>query len=186
MRSFSTNVQNALAQNDIRVFYLMKLEFNSTYHFTTHNKDITYAGQVFSAANGVIGLDRPSNNNVLDRSPFSMQFADLSQEMYSEFVSGVVGKDISVWVGFFDSNNQPLTALEDVLLIYKGTADNPVVNNDFDEVVASIEASSPMSDLDAVNSIWVSRDGMDQFSTTDTAFDEIYQNREVEVKWGKE
>jgi hypothetical protein len=30
-----------------------------------------------------------------------------------------------------------------------------------------------------------SRDGMDQRSSTDTSFDEIYKNSEINLKWGK-
>jgi hypothetical protein len=42
-----------------------------------------------------------------------------------------------------------------------------------------------MSDLDAVNTFYVSRDGMDQKSFSDTSFDDMYQDIEIKYKWGK-
>ena len=42
-----------------------------------------------------------------------------------------------------------------------------------------------MADLDSVNVIYSSKDGMDQLSATDTSFDEIYDGAEIATKWGK-
>jgi hypothetical protein len=39
--------------------------------------------------------------------------------------------------------------------------------------------------LDAVNVFYTSRDGMDQRSTTDTSFDDMFEDGEIKYKWGK-
>ena len=51
--------------------------------------------------------------------------------------------------------------------------------------LAIIEGTSPMSDLDLVNPFITSADGMDQKNASDTSFDEIYENSEITLKWGK-
>ena len=42
-----------------------------------------------------------------------------------------------------------------------------------------------MSDLDMVKPFISSKDGMDQKSATDTSFDEVYEDNEITLKWGK-
>jgi hypothetical protein len=105
--------------------------------------------------------------------------------MIQEFRSNVVGMPITVNVGFLDLNGNALTGTDDVVVAYKGFVDSPSINNDFESKTAVIEGTSPMSDLDAVNSFFTSRDGMDQKSTTDTTFDDMFENVDIKHKWGK-
>jgi hypothetical protein len=69
--------------------------------------------------------------------------------------------------------------------VYQGYVDTPIISNDWDSKTAVIEGTSPMSDLDAVNVFYTSRDGMDQRSTTDTSFDDMFEDGEIKYKWGK-
>jgi hypothetical protein len=185
MRTFSTNVQNVLDGETIQFFYLIKLEFSSDYFFTSYNSDIPYDGDTYLSDGGLVEFDSPSLNSVVDREAYKIVIADQVNEMLSEFRLGVVGKVIEVRVGFLDSNGVPMTDPEDVILIYRGFVDSPSVSNDFEQKLAIIEGTSPMSDLDAINDFISSKDGMDQVSATDTSFDSIFKDNEVLIKWGK-
>jgi hypothetical protein len=88
-------------------------------------------------------------------------------------------------VALRDANGDLLLGTSDVINVYKGVVDKPVINNDFETKLAVLEGTSPMSDLDMTRSFVSSKDGMDQRSTTDTSFDEIYDGSEITVKWGK-
>jgi len=56
MRVFSSAVQTAIDSNNLKFFYLIKLEFSSTYHFCSYHRDITYDGDIYLtiALNGFI------------------------------------------------------------------------------------------------------------------------------------
>ena len=69
--------------------------------------------------------------------------------------------------------------------VYKGVVDKPLINNNFDTKLAVLEGTSPMSDLDMVRSFMTSKAGMDQRSASDTSFDEIFDDKQITVKWGK-
>jgi hypothetical protein len=111
--------------------------------------------------------------------------------MVEEFRINVVGKPITVKVALLDSNEEPLLGSGEVLSVYSGTVDSPSIDNSFEEKLAILEGTSPMSDLDMTRSFLTSKDSMTQnrlnssASDTDTSFDEVYENHQITLKWGK-
>lgn len=186
MRTFSSTVKSILDSNNIKFFFLIKLEFVQTYYLTSYSSDIEFEGNVYSANGGLYEYDSPKMSSVVDRESYKIIIADLSNNMLQEFMANVVGKPITVYAGFIDpATNQPILNPSDVIMVYKGFVDKPGINNDFESKYATIEGTSPMSDLDAVNVFYVSRDGMDQKNLNDTSFDDMYQDIEIKYKWGK-
>jgi len=185
MRTFSSAVQTVLDSDNINFIYLITLEFNSTYHFTSYNTDITYSGNTYLSDGGLYEFDTPKFSSVVDREAYKVVITDLLDEMAAEFELNVVGKGVDVKVALLDSNGYPMLGTNDVLSIYKGYVDAPRITNDFEQKLAVIECTSPMSDLDTTRSFFTSKDGMDQVSSSDTSFDEIFENKEISLKWGK-
>jgi hypothetical protein len=186
MREFSTNLASVLFNSDnITYFYLIKLSFSSTYYLTSYATDLDFDGQTYTADSGILDIEAPKFNKVVDRESYNVVLSDIGGTMLTEFRNNVVGKDIEVRLGFLDANGDPMLSTADVKLIYKGFVDSPSINNDFEGITASIEGTSPMADLDTVNNFISSKDGMDQKSSTDTTFDSIYKDNEIKLKWGK-
>jgi hypothetical protein len=185
-RSFSSLVQTAIDSGNFKYFFLVKLEFSSNYYFTSHYADISWDGQTWLSDGGVFEFDSPKFSSIVDREAYRVVITDLVDNMAAEFKAGVVGSDISVWVGIIDPiTNLPLTGTDDMISLYKGYVDSPSIENNWDTKLASIEGTSPMADLDFVNVFMVSKDGMDQKSATDTSFDSIFEDSELTLKWGK-
>lgn len=190
-RTFSTNFQNALDSDNIRYFFLIEVDLPSgTDYYTSHSSDITWPttnGNTYISDGGMFEVEPPKFSSVVDREAYKIVLTDINDSLADEFktANGIVGNDIHVRVGLLNSNNQPLLADDDIVSIYKGFVDSPSITNSWETKLATIEGSSPMADLDQVNLFMVSRDGMDQKSTTDTSFDEIFGDREITLKWGK-
>jgi len=186
MRTFSNAVQTVINSGNIKFFYLIELQFSTTYRLTSYNTDIVYDGNTYLADGGLYEIDTPKFSSVIDREAYKVIVADLADEMAAEFELNVVGKPVSVKLGLVDNTtNEPMLSTSDVLSVYDGFVDTPRLSNDFEEKLAMIECTSPMADLDAVNTFFSSKDGMDQRSSTDTSFDQIFDNKEVSIKWGK-
>jgi len=185
MRTFSSAVQTVLDSDSINFIYLIELQFNSTYRFTSYNTNITYGGNTFIADGGLYEFDTPKFSSVVDREAYRVVIADQLDEMAAEFELNVVGKPVEVKVALLDANGYPMLGTTDVLSIYKGYVDAPKITNDFEQKLAVIECTSPMSDLDTTKALYTSKDGMDQVSLSDTSFDEIFDNKEITLKWGK-
>jgi len=185
MRIFSTAVQQVLSTNNIKFFYLIELNFNQNYYLTSYSSDIVYNGNTYQSESGLFEVDSPKFNTVLDREAYKIVLLDFQDEMSAEFKANVVGKPVRVKLGLLDSNNNPLVGSNDIVDVYNGTVDSPVIDINWDNKVAILEGASPMSDLDAVNSFISSKAGMDQVSSTDTSFDFIFEDSEAEIKWGK-
>ena len=185
MRQFSTAVQTVLDSDLIEYAFLIKLSFNSTYYLTSNSYDVVYDGNTYLANSGLYSFDSPKFSTVVDRESYKVVISELFDEMMPEFKLNVVGKPIEVFVALRDANGDLLMTTSDVLNVYKGTVDKPSISNDFDQKLAILEGTSPMSDLDLVRSFITSKDGMDQKSSTDTSFDDIYDGNEVTLKWGK-
>lgn len=185
MRTFSSAVQTVLGSDIINFAFLIKLGFNSSYYLTSNSYDVTYGGDTYLANGGLYEFDSPKLSTVLDRESYKIVVSELLGEMMPEFALNVVGKPVEVRVALFDASGQLLLDPADVLLVYKGVVDKPTIKNDGDLKLAIIEGTSPMSDLDMVRPFITSKDGMDQRSATDTSFDEVYDNTEITLKWGK-
>lgn len=185
MRQFSTAVQTVLDSDLIEYAFLIKLSFNSTYYLTSNSYDVVYDGNTYLANGGLYEFDSPKFSTVVDRESYRVVISELFDEMMPEFKLNVVGKPIEVFVALRDANGDLLLSTSDVLNVYKGTVDKPSISNDFDQKLAILEGTSPMSDLDLVRTFITSKDGMDQRSSTDTSFDDIYDGTEVTLKWGK-
>lgn len=185
MRTFSTAVQTVLDSDLIEFAFLIKLGFNSNYYLTSNSYDVVYNGNTYLANGGLYEFDSPKFSTVIDRESYRVVISELLNEMLPEFKSNVVGKSIEVFVALQDANGQLLLTTSDVLNIYKGVVDKPSIVNDFETKLAVLEGTSPMSDLDMVKTFISSKDGMDQKSTTDTSFDEVYEDSEIMMKWGK-
>lgn len=185
MRQFSTDLQTVLDSDVIEYAFLIKLSFNSTYYITSNSYDVVYEGNTYLADSGLFNVDSPKTSTVVDRESYTIMVADLLNEMLAEFKSNVVGKPVEVYLAFKDSSGDLMLSSTDVIKVYKGTVDKPSISNDFEEKIATLEGTSPMSDLDLVRSFITSKDGMDQKSETDTSFDEIYEGSEITIKWGK-
>jgi hypothetical protein len=185
MRTFSSAVQTVINSDSLKYIFLIKLSFSSDYFFTSYHRDITFNSDTYLADGGLYEYDPPKFSSVVDRESYKVIIADLTNAMAAEFRANVIGKPIDVKVALLDSSGYPLLNTSDVLSIYSGFVDKPSLDNSFEEKLAIIEGTSPMSDLDMVRSFMTSKSGMDQKSATDTSFDEVYENKEVSLKWGK-
>ena len=163
----------------------MELNLNSDYRFTSYHSDLVYDGQTYLADGGMFEFDPPKFSSVVDREAYRIVVADQSGAMAAEFKLNVIGKPITVKVALVGTDGQPMLNTADVLSIYNGFVDAPSITNDFEQKLAIIEGTSPMSDLDMVRSFVTSKAGMDQHSSTDSSFDEVYDNKQTSVKWGK-
>jgi len=198
MRTFSSTVQNLISTDNFNFFYLVELNFSNNYYFTTAPNDISHgeftslpagcsltSADSFVSDGGLLSIDPPKYSSVVDREAYKITLSDLSDVMLGEFNANVIGKGITVWLGIYDANFQPLLNTSDILLAYKGFVDSPGIANDWENKVATLEGTSPMSDLDRVNPFVTSKAGMDQISSTDTSFDTIFKDSALELKWGK-
>lgn len=185
MRQFSTAVQTVLDSDLIEYAFLIKLQFNTTYYLTSNSYDVVYDGNTYLANGGLYEFDSPKFSTIVDRESYKVVISDLLDEMLAEFKINVVGKPIEVLVALRDASGDLLLTTSDVIYAYKGTVDKPSISNDFDEKLAILEGTSPMSDLDLVRPFVTSKNGMDQRSATDTSFDDIYDGSEITIKWGK-
>jgi hypothetical protein len=185
MRQFSSNVQTVLDSDIVKFFFLIKLEFSQDYYLTSHHTDITFDGDIYVADGGLYEYDSPKQSSVVDRESYKIVLSDISNTMINEFRLNVVGKNITVYAGFMDSNGEPLLSTSDMILVYKGYVDSPAIENNWETKTAVLEGTSPMSDLDAVNPFYTSRDGMNQKNQADTSFDDMFQDSEIKLKWGK-
>ncbi len=193
MRTFSSTIQNIFNQTTIEFFILIELNFSNNYYLSSLPYDIVYpagaGGNTYTANSGIIEYDSPKFSSVVDRESYKIVISDHLDAMKTEIEANVVGKPITVRVGFLDSNGDPILTSNEVLTIYKGTVDSPSISNSFDSKLVVLEGTSPMSDLDIVNSFISSKDGMKNKvanpSITDTSFDRIYGESRIKLKWGK-
>jgi len=201
MRVFSSNIQSVLNSNKIDFFFLIKLDFNrpndafdanKVKRFSNLPKNIEFNTEIYQGSSGLFEYDSPKFSSVVDREAYKVVLTDLINEISTEMRNNIVGHDIEVRVGFLDSNGEPYLSVQDVLLVYKGFIDRPILQSTQENKLAILEGTSPMADLDMVRSFMSSKAGMGlrsgidvQGNPTDTSFNFIYDNEEIMIRWGK-
>jgi len=113
------------------------------------------------------------------------------------FEDGLTGATVTVYLGCFNlttetlggaAPGEPLVNLADLLIVYKGFVDTQgyAVNPEEGTVLAIIECSSPMAQLNLARPFFTSREAMHQVDPTDTSFDEAFEgSKKLMHLWGK-
>jgi hypothetical protein len=186
MRTFSSTVQNLISQDTVDFFFLIDLEFSTTYRLSSLPYDVIFDGNTYTANGAILEVDSPKFSSVVDRESYRVVVVEDDNDTFkSEIDQNVVGKDITVRVGFFDSSGDPVLTTGDVLLVYKGYVDSPAISNNFDNKLVTFEGTSPMSDLDMVIPFIGSKNGIKQKDEDDESFSNIYGESVIKLKWGK-
>lgn len=201
MRATSSVVKSLIKANNVEHFFLVNI--GDSDYSTSLPYDVTMSnGITYLAENGLVAVDPPRLSQTVDRESYKIQFADPNYLMRSYFEAGATGDKVEVYIGFINNTSASINGTDgvavlpmapfkntaDCLLVYRGTVDNHgyEINLGDNTVIATIEGSSPMSDLDLVRALYTSKDSIRQFDSTDTAYDQIYEGSgEMVTKWGK-
>lgn len=194
MRRVSTAVAQLIEQSNLSYFFTVEIE--GLFYHTTLPQDITVGGKIFLTENGLVLLDAPLQSTIVDREVYKISYVDPNFDFRALFESGLVGTNVEVKVGFINTTDAilggvipgaPLTNSEDFLIVYAGVVDSHGVTSTEDSaVIAVIECSSPMASLGMKRQIFTTKEATSQFSTTDTAYDQIYFGaRGINLLWGK-
>ena len=196
MITLSPTVQELVESDMLNYFYLVSIKDDMNY--TTAPFDLGMQnGVTYSADGGLAGVEPPRVSAVVDRATYKIAFADPEQTLKSYFESGATGDDVSVRLGFFNTLGREVEGippggyfkqLANTLLVYKGVIDTQAIDIDPAQgtILATIECSSPMADLDLVRAFFTNRDSMKTRNPNDGAFDEVFSGAsEVQYNWGK-
>jgi hypothetical protein len=199
MRQFSDNVKLLLSDTyRINAFSLVEMKNkNVTIRHTTlpYNCNITGIGN-FLADNGLRGLEPPKLSATVDRETYKIVYADPEFLFKEIFEQGFVGADITIWAGLLNTTTgvvggagpgEPLLSSSDLIMLYKGVVDTHAYSiKDHEEVICTIEGSSPMANLALVKNRMTSQDCLRQLGISDSAFDSVYAgSAAVNLLWGK-
>lgn len=188
MRSVSSAVSATInGSSNIRFFVATEI---TTPHLTIRTSTLSFpfttGGKTYNPDTGMVEYEPPRVSTTLDKQTYKLSFTDHSNEFHELFKLGIRGSKTLVSMGFFDSQNNPITNPEHWILMYSGFIDSYSISNDWVKKVAIIECASPMSDLDSIGAFPGSRDGWRQYNPTDTSFDSIYDGgKGIDLKWGK-
>jgi hypothetical protein len=186
MRNLSAAALAALNLENPKYFLLAKIEFSTPILATSLPYNITFNSETYYASSPVLSFGPPRVSTTVDRETYELALLDHDNSFQAYAKVGVSGRLLTIYAGFLDSTEQPLTGLTDVFIAYRGYIDSCKIVKDDTQKVFLLQAASPMGNLDATGGYVVSKDGMDQVSDTDTSFDDIYSSgKSATLLWGK-
>jgi hypothetical protein len=196
MVKLSSVVQQIIESQRIKFFFLVQLGTDK--FFTSLPFDITMDnGITYSSDSGLLGVEPPKASSTVDRAAYSVGFSDVNFLFKNYFEQGATGDNLLVRVGFFNTLGsttdstpvgEPFTKIEHTVLSYRGAVDTQKYTVDLsnNEVIATIEGSSPMADLDLVKPYFTSKEGVKSKNSADTSFDQVFDGSgQIKLKWGK-
>jgi len=188
----SANVQLALMTKPTDYFHCIRVvdAAGSTWKaLTTLYHEVTIDGILYTPG-AIVQVDNPKMNTTVDREQFKFTLSDPSFYDAATMETNLTGYSAQVRLCFLDATTKlPLTAIEDTVLIYKGSVDNvsySIRTEEMGEVLANIVCASPMSDLDLKKGLYLSRESTRNRNPEDSSCDTIYGGSGIlQLKWGK-
>jgi hypothetical protein len=203
MKKISTNILALLSSDDIAYFHLVKIgpfkDQNGntvTWRHTPMEGGITINGEFYTDDNTMLHVDAPRQSAAVDREAFKITYADPGFALRPLFESGFSGVPVEVYIGFYNSTDAaingvgpdlPFTSPDDLFMIYAGATDSPSYNTNLKEdVVVTIECTSPMGALGMIRSIIINKERLQQINPADTSYDELFTgSKGASLLWGK-
>lgn len=197
MRNFSNVVIDAISNELISLFYLVKIEFNAgTIFHTSLPYSVTIDLETYSPGSGLASISPPRMSNVVDREAYKITYLDPTLSFISHFVGGAIGTKVTVKVGFFNNTESdigvyppgsPILDPQHITIAYKGIIDSPGYSIDPNgDAVLVIECSSPMANLDLLKSIFTTKEAINKVAPSDTCYDQVHiGSTVVNLLWGK-
>jgi hypothetical protein len=194
MIQFSTNIQAVLSQMPIETFYMLRIantNGTSIYSSTDYFTDITLSnGYVYTADSLIQSVDVPQLSSTVDREQYKIVLADPSFSQTSVIENNIIGKILETRIGFINqTTGLPYLTASDTLVVYRGRIDSASYAIDSGEIGESklqITGSSPLSNLDQKNGIFLSKDTIRRLNGTDSCCDQIYEGSgTLTFKWGR-
>jgi hypothetical protein len=188
MRTLSAAALAAINLPNPKFILFAKIVLNSTTLLVTSSpSNHLFNSETYLSTSSLVSFGPPRISSSVDREVYELIFLDHDNSIQQALRTGITGKKVTVYAAFYNSSNVLLNSVNDVLVAYEGLIDSGKVVNDGSVKQAIISVASPMATLDSIGGYIVSRDGMDQVSSTDTSFDEVYVGGEtVNLKWGKD
>lgn len=195
-RAMSTSVLRVLQTQQFASYFLVEFYAGSTaYRHTNCPYDLVIPSiGTFQAGKNLMTIELPKLSNSVDREAYKIVYADPFFEYRGIFDSGILGQSVKTYIVFICSVDEvgfPYAygdvMVNDPIAIYSGRVDSVSFNiNTEDEILATMECTSPMGALDLVKTYNTSKDCITQYDATDTAYDQIYQgSRRMQFLWGK-
>lgn len=195
MRRLSSTLKTLLAQDTVSTFYIVDIDTYPKLLHTSYYRNLQTPFGLFSADNGLVMVDPPRLATNVDREAYKLTYADPAFEMRALAEAGLTGKKVVSRIGFLNNtgatlngvlHGQPCLNPNDFITIYKGVIEFATMNISDEEVLMTLECSSPMANLGLVNSHFSSQDYLRQRAPSDTSFDQVYVgSRSVNILWGK-
>jgi hypothetical protein len=200
MINFSVNVRNALSQEVVDVFYMLRiLNYDGSIMYSTtnyfmdiqlQNAGVDLVGYNYSSDATLISIDPPQMNTNVDREQYKITLADPMLSKMSSVRNNLVGRVLEGRLGFVNhSTGFPYLEIADCPIVYKGRIDGAsylIKTNELGENILQITGSSPMRNLDSKKSLFISRDFVRQRDANDSSCDQIYEGSgAITLKWGK-
>lgn len=185
MKTNSATLLSNLNNDNLGVFFLVQFSFNSNYYYTTLPYELSWNGNLYASETNLINFESPRATTVVDRQPYKLTLSALDSDMMAEVESGIIHRGVDIKMGLI-IDDVPLTGLNDMFNVYKGTVANISKTISGGEQLLNIECSAPLSSLDAKSTLFTTRDALKTFDPTDTSFDQIFEgSSEFSLKWGQ-
>lgn len=197
MIPFSDNLKAAMADNLAEMFFCLAIhdvdaEGNITgtfYTTTTCMYDIVIDGTTYAANGDLIDLSAPGMSSSVDRAIYTFSLID-NEFQIGGIDNDLLGRPVSVKMVMTDINAVPLTAKEDVLLVYQGLVHGISYATDVGELgsnIFKITGSSPMFNLDLKKGLYTGDDAVRRRDPTDTSCEYVHEGSQAYLlRWGKE
>ena len=197
MKNIPDDLLVALSTEPRSEFFLFKVGPNDNgdvLRYTTLPYDHEYNTEVYSSGGSLVGIDTPRVSDSLDRESFQVIISDNDHVLRPVMDDWYMfGAPFKVYLGYINMTGAtyngilPNTPFPDKMIAYEGTVDTYSYSiTPDDEIILTMEGTSPMSSLDLTRTILTSKAYLEEKYPNDTSYEYVTEKSDVvTVKWGK-
>lgn len=185
MRDNAAQLLNILSQDKIGVISLIEFNWNSNYYYTDYGTNLTWNSRTYIRRGPIASIDPVRYSNVVDRESFRFSMSALDTNMQAEVAAGITHMPVKMRL-LFTVDGVPQLGIYESLEIYNGLVSKVDKRIDKETQLYNVECTAPLFDLDAIGTLFTTKDGISAMDPTDTSFDLIQEGSEAfSLKWGR-
>lgn len=180
-RSLSSDIQNYILQEGIRIVHLVNIQTSTPITVTNHVKDLSYDSVSYSAGGNFVDLQEVQESGDLEYSSLNISLQNVTDAVRNIFKDeDFINKTAKIYVAFLDANE----TLLDAYLYFDGTVSGASLAQQKDAMSVNIILADQWKNWDIIKGRKFTGTSQKSVYSTDKGLDLAHTTNE-DVRWNR-
>ena len=180
-RGLSSTLKTELAKSNFAWAFLAKLEFNSTYYFTTAQHDLNSGGNPYLSSGMLIDLSEIGEESGISTGGITLTLSAAATSLMTDLLTnGHLHRQVTVSLALLNSSN---AIIDSAFELYRGRVESMSIRDKKKTSTLELGIANHWADFDRSNGRSTTDNSQQQKFSGDKGFEFIHQSTEA-ITWG--